>query len=118
MKDIATKVLEVMERLYQTAIKTCFPEGPPVVLDSEHGILAMAAERRAVNKLPKAVLNISGGSFAMPSFGVAISGNDTSYIDAKVTAISLHDGNRLLRRLIQFLHETIFMNITFRKNIE
>ncbi|XP_033743898.1 polycystic kidney disease protein 1-like 2 [Pecten maximus] len=83
VKEIATKVLEVTEILYQTAIKTRIPGGPPLRLEAEH--MSIVAERRQVNKLIKAVLNVSSGSFAMPSSDEIINSTaNTSYIDSKV----------------------------------
>ncbi|XP_060067155.1 uncharacterized protein LOC132547415 [Ylistrum balloti] len=83
VKEIATKVLEVTEMLYQTAIKTRIPGGPPLRLEAEH--LSMVAERREVNKLVSAVLNVTSGSFALPSSNEIINGSaNTSYIDSKV----------------------------------
>ncbi|XP_021359195.1 uncharacterized protein LOC110454143 [Mizuhopecten yessoensis] len=87
VKEITTKVLQVAEILYQAAIKTRFPGGPPLRLEAEH--LSMVAERREVSKLLKAVVNVTSGAFAMPSSDEIISSSaNTSYIDSKVLSAS------------------------------
>ncbi|XP_069125477.1 polycystin-1-like protein 2 [Argopecten irradians] len=83
VKEIATKVMEVTEIIYQTAIKTRVPGGPPLRLEAEH--MSIVAERREVKKLIKAVLDVSSGSFAMPSSDEIVNSTaNTSYIDSKV----------------------------------
>lgn len=83
VKEIASKVLDIAEVVYQSVIKNQAPDEPPIILQSM--LLTIIAQRSSVSQLNNSNVNAVSGSFKMPSSNILLSSvENSSYIDLKV----------------------------------
>lgn len=83
VKEIASKVFDVAEVVYQSVIKNQAPDEPPIILQSM--LLTIIAQRSSVPQLNNSNVNAVSGSFKMPSSNILLSTvENSSYIDLKV----------------------------------
>ncbi|XP_076075764.1 polycystin-1-like protein 2 [Mytilus galloprovincialis] len=83
VKEIASKVLNVADTIYQSVIKNQATDEPPVVLQSP--LLTVLAQRSSIAKINNSNVEAVGGSFKMPSSdSLLLNMENSTYVDVKV----------------------------------